>query len=125
MGTPTIKGLPSDVEWSSAGARKDSAGVAGTYGTAMVLSASRQHTGKKKEYNGTDGYTKIAVYYDEQDKCEIELLMQAAISPPARGTLIKICGVDVVIVDDINHVWANEELRILRVSGTKYPDITS
>lgn len=111
---PTIKGN-NLITWGT--------GSAG--GLAVVQSASVKRGGEKVELYDEDGDTFCVIYFDDNNECEFEAIMQTDVTPPERGTTISIGGVTTALVDDYEIRYQNRDAVRLMVRAKAYDGVSA
>ena len=105
-----------DIEFGTTGAEYT--------GIGTIVSASNKLGGDKLEIKGRDGGVIIVIYFNEKNECEIEVIFDSGNTIPERGDAIDLCGITDPLVDEVEHVWANEKERMLKIRATRYENLT-
>lgn len=105
----------SDIEFGTDGV--------GYTGIGVIVDADRKDGGDKVEIRDRKGNVIAVVYFNDKSECEINVLFETGVTIPARGDDIDICGLIDVLVDEVQHKWANDKERMLGIRGTKYANI--
>ena len=95
-------------------------GTAEGGGTGFVQSAKAKLGGEKLELKDEAGETVAVVYFDEKNECEFEALAQSGVTLPGRGDTISIGGVSNCLVDEVEEMWDNKNVKKFSVRATKY-----
>ena len=112
-GSPVIKG-DNTVVWGSGG----------VYSTGIIVSGSKQTTADKVEVKDNNGFVVAAIYFDQKNKCDFEMIVQTSAPTLAVGDQITICGVANCLVDELDEKWAQNDVRKFSVKATKYSGMT-
>jgi len=112
-GSPVIKG-DNTVVWGSNG----------VYSTGIIVSGSKQLSGEKMEVKDNNGFVVAAIYFDDKNQCDFEMIVQTAAPDLARGDQITICGLLNCLVDETDEKWAQNDVRKFSVKATKYLGMT-
>ncbi len=97
--------------------------AAATIGT--VTSGGRKKAGEQLELKDVNGNTFVVIFFDDKDECEIEAILDADYTPPARGDFIDLCALTDLIVKDWDLKWANTKEKGITIRATKYVNITN
>lgn len=93
-------------------------------GAGHILSGSKNLQGEKQEIQDNNGATVAVIFFDNKNVCRFEMVVKTAAPTLARGDGVTICGVAYALVDDVEEMWAQRDVRKLRVSATNYENIT-
>lgn len=114
---PTIKG-DNTVLWGTTGV------YSGT-GVGYVKSGRKRAYAEKLEVQDGDGFTVAVLYFDHKHDLEFEMVVKTAAPAIAIGDGLTICAIAFALVDEVEEMWADKDVRKLRVKATKYQAITA
>lgn len=117
MPNPVIRG-DNTVLWGTSGVYSGS-------GAGFITTGRKRATAEKLEIKDNNGFTVATIYFDNKTECEFEMIVKTAAPTLAIGDGLTICGVAYALVDDFEEMWAQADVRKLRVKATNYVGITA
>lgn len=110
--TPTIKG-DNTIVW----------GTDGVYSSGIITSGRKTRSAQKAQVADNNGFTVAVIYYDHNNSCEFEAVVQTALPDLEIGDDIEIGGVTTAHIDDIETMWENTREKKYRIRATAYDGI--
>lgn len=111
--TPTIKG-DNTIVWGSDG----------VYSSGIIVSGRKRRSAQKVLIKDNNGFTVAVIYFDHNNQCEFEAVVQTAVPTLEIGDQIEIGGVAACLIDDIETMWENEREKKYRVVATAYDGLS-
>jgi len=111
--TPTIKG-DNTIVWGSDN----------VYASGIIVSGRKLRSAQKAQIADNNGFTVAVIYYDHNDQCEFEAVVQTAVPSLAIGDQISIGGVTTALIDDIEEMWENTREKKYRIRATAYDGVS-
>ncbi len=106
---PTIKG-DTTVLWGTGG---------GTEISGIIVSVRNQRTSEMVEVADNDGFTVSAIFFNQKNECEVEIIVQTAYPDLENGDDVTIMGVECIVLNS-EKMWEQKGVRKLRVKATKW-----
>lgn len=94
-----------------------------TYAAGIIVDQGHEIAAETDVVLDGEGFTIAQVFFDSRDECDINIICEAATSPPACGDDIQIAGVD-AIVQSASVKWANKAWKGLNVKAKKFSQLT-
>ena len=111
--TPVIKG-DNTIVWGSDG----------VYSSGIITSGRKRRSAQKTQIADNNGFTVTVIYFDHNNQCEFEAVVQTAVPSLEIGDQIEIGGVTGALIDDIETMWENTREKKYRVVATAYDGLT-
>ena len=109
-----IKG-DTTVLWGTAG---------GTTITGIIVSVRDTLTGEMVEVPDNNGYSVAAVFFNDKNEGEVEIVVQTSAPTLKRGDNTTIMGVSGYLVTEVEKMWEQKNVRKYRFKATKFSGMT-
>jgi hypothetical protein len=93
-----------------------------TYASGKIVSMSVDTEGNEEPLLNSDGETVGLCLFDEKQPINIELICEAAITPPDRGDEIVVDGVTGIVLK-VSKKWEQKGWKKLAIQATAYPNL--
>jgi hypothetical protein len=99
-------------------------GSAGFYsGSGILVSGNKKLSGDKLEVKDQTGYVVATIYFNDKNEFSFEMIVKTAAPTLDRGDEITLASL-VALVDDVEEMWKQDDVRRLRVTATRYLGMT-
>lgn len=92
----------------------------GTTVNGIIVSVRDMLTGEMVEVPDENGFTVAAIFFNDKNEGECEIIVQTAYPSLARGDSVTIMGVADYLVTEVEKVWEQKNTRKLRFKATKF-----
>lgn len=99
------------VLWGTA----EGSGVAG-----IIVSVRDTLTGEMVEVPDENGFTVAAIFFNDKNEGEVELIVKASYPALKRGDDVTIMGVSGYLCQEVERMWEQKGVRKLRVKAVKF-----
>jgi hypothetical protein len=100
-------------------------GTDGIMDTGTIITARNMRTGKKEEVPDNFGWTQAVIYFDDQNQCEVEVLLQSDSTAPERGDFVTLFALSNCQVDDVEKMYDQKNVGKYRIKATAYDAIAA
>lgn len=107
---PTIKG-DNTVLWGTG---------SGTTLAGIIVRVRNQLTGEMVEVPDENGFTVAAIYFNDRNECEVEMIVKSTFPALTRGEEVTIMGIAGCQVQDYEKVWEQKGVKKYTVKATKW-----
>jgi hypothetical protein len=93
--------------------------------SGLVVSVTRKSTGEKDTILDYEGFVAAAIYFDDREEIELEVICKAGSSPtaaPVRGTTLTV-GAYKFLVDGSDLAWERRGWKKLKTQATYHPNV--
>jgi hypothetical protein len=85
-----------------------------------LISGGQDHGARKLEIKDSYGNVVAVVYFDNQDKCTVEVIFDSTATYPEPGDIVSIFGIATCLVDSWKKEWGNEKEVMITINATFY-----
>ena len=96
----------------------------GTTVTGIIVSVRNTHTGEMVEIPDNNGFTVAAVFFNNKDEGEVEIIVQTSDPALERGDNVTILGASGYLVTEVEKMWEQKNVRKFRFKATKFSGLT-
>ncbi len=92
-------------------------------GSGILVSGNKKLSGDKLEVKDETGYVVAVIFFNDKNEFSFEMIVKTAAPTLARGDQLTLAGL-VALVDDVEEMWKQDDVRRLRVNATRYNGMT-
>jgi hypothetical protein len=97
----------------------------GTTLAGIIVRVRNMLTGEMEKVTDENGFTIAKIYFDDQNQCEVEMIVRTSYPTLARGDAVTIMGNATCLVDEYEKVWEQKAVRKYTLKATAYAGIPS
>lgn len=92
----------------------------GTTLAGIIVRVRNQLSGEMVEVPDENGFAAAAIYFNDKNECEVEMIVKSSYPTLVRGDSVTIMGITGCLVDTYEKVWEQKGVRKYNVKATKF-----